>query len=418
VLLAAACVVSVRAAAQQPLTLAAAQAEARAHAPDVADLDAHVRGAEAIAAQSTRKLRQDPTISASYFGGSLIGRQGETAWTLGGALPLDLSGSWTPRAASASADLARVEFERDDGLRALDERVALAVADVAFEQQLVARSERLAGLEAIAADAAHRLLAVGQGTAFDADAADLDLATGRVTLEQSRGELARARVQLARLLGRATSTDLAVEDPPEAVESSVAPDVEALIDHDPRVRAANAEIDAAKAEQQMFARLGLPSPTLGVAYGFQQFEIPTGSFTGSPGAAGLAATWPDRELTFSVNVAVPVFDRQREPRARASGRVLAAEAALQVARADVRRELEVSWAALQTATRALAIAAGTSTVLARDEGFVEQAVRAGAFDSTQRTQALRRLEEAGRLADTAIRDLRAARAAWLRVSAR
>jgi hypothetical protein len=50
----------------------------------------------------------------------------------------------------------------------------------------------------------------------------------------------------------------------------------------------------------------------------------------------------------------------------------------------------------------------------RDVTFIEQAVRAGAFDSLQRTQALRRLVESGRLADAAVRDFRAARAAWLR----
>jgi cobalt-zinc-cadmium efflux system outer membrane protein len=406
------------AAAQQRLTLAEAQAEARAHAPEVAALEAPVHGAEAIAAQSGRKLRQDPTVSANYFNGAVIGRPGERAWTFGAALPLDLSGSWQPRAASASADLARAQFEREDGLRALDARVAIAVAEVAWQQRLVARSVRLAALEATAADAAHRQLTVGQGTEFEADSADLDLAAGQVAVEQARGDLARAQVQLARLLGRIVSRDLAVDDPAEAVQPEAAPDFEALIDSDPRVRAADAEISAAKSEQQMLSSLMLPPVTLGLNYGVQRREIPVGAFTGGATAAGLAAAWPDRDLTFSVNMPVPLFDRQREPRARASGRVLAADAALRLARADVRSELEASWAALETARRALALAAGAPTLVERDMTFVEQAVRVGAFDSTQRTQALRRLDEAGRVTDSAVRDLRVARAAWLRASTR
>src|SRR5438876_7933858 len=123
------------AAAQQPLALAAAQAEAHAKAPEVADLEARVRGAATVLAQAGRRLRQDPAVSASYFNGSLIGRADEHAWNLVGTLPLDVSGSWKPRAASAASDLARVELERDDGLRALDERVALAMADVALQQR-------------------------------------------------------------------------------------------------------------------------------------------------------------------------------------------------------------------------------------------------------------------------------------------
>jgi hypothetical protein len=46
--------------------------------------------------------------------------------------------------------------------------------------------------------------------------------------------------------------------------------------------------------------------------------------------------------------------------------------------------------------------------------FVEQAVRAGQFDALTRSVELRRLQEAGVRVDTAVRDYRAARAAWLR----
>src|SRR5262249_36715076 len=61
-------------AAQAPLTLEAAQAEARAHAPDVAALDAAVRGAEAVAAQAQRRLRQNPEVSGSIGPGAWVGR--------------------------------------------------------------------------------------------------------------------------------------------------------------------------------------------------------------------------------------------------------------------------------------------------------------------------------------------------------
>jgi hypothetical protein len=46
----------------------------------------------------------------------------------------------------------------------------------------------------------------------------------------------------------------------------------------------------------------------------------------------------------------------------------------------------------------------------RDTTFVEQAVRAGAFDAAQRTQALRGRVEAGRVADKAVRDFTSTRA--------
>src|SRR5438128_10210246 len=97
VILLALLLVVVPTAAQQVLTLADAQAEARAHAPEAAELDALVRGAEAIAAQASRRFRQRPEISASYFNGALTGRSEETSWAVGAKLPVDVSGSWKSR---------------------------------------------------------------------------------------------------------------------------------------------------------------------------------------------------------------------------------------------------------------------------------------------------------------------------------
>jgi outer membrane protein TolC len=400
--------------AQSILTLEAAQAEARAHAPDVAELDASVRGAETVAAQAARKLRQNPEVSGAIGPGALVGRPEELSWNLGASLPIDISGSWKPRAASAQADLARAQQDREAGLRALDERVAGAVADVALRQRALARLARIAELLQLAADAAHRQFDVGQGTQLDADSADLDLASARVTLEHGRGELGSARVTLARLLGRTVREGLVVADPVEQPIPSVEPNFEAIVEQDPRIRASAAELEAAKFEDQMFARLTTPSPSFGVAYGYQRRDIPAGSFSGAPFANSLTALWPDRELTFNLSMAVPLFDRQQEPRARATARILAAEAKLQSTRADVRAELTTAWETLQAASRALQAAGPMSGTIDRDVAFVEQAVRAGAFDSVQRTQALRRLIESGQVTDSAVRDFRTARAAWLR----
>ena len=130
-------------------------------------------------------------------------------------------------------------------------------------------------------------------------------------------------------------------------------------------------------------------------------------------AGGLTANWTDSDLLFSVSVPLPLFNRQREPQARATARILTAEARLRVARADVRSEWNCA-VAFQTAARSLQTVAGTSAIVDRDATFVEQAVRAGQFDATTRALSLRRLEDAGRRIDEAVRNLRAARAEWMR----
>jgi cobalt-zinc-cadmium efflux system outer membrane protein len=403
------------AAAQQLLTLGQAQAEARARAPESAELEAAVRGAEALVAQARRKFRQDPTVSAGYFNGALIGRD-ETAANVDVSVPVDISGSWKPRTASAEADVRRVGFDRDAGLLALDEQVAIAFAEVALQQRRIAREERLASLYAIASDAAHRQLDVGQAAQFDVDSADIDLAGARLSLAQARGELAQARSRLERLLGRPASEDIVVSDPVEATTTPLRPDLDALVERDPRVQAARAEIDAATFERQTFERLVKPIPTFGLASAYNRRDIPVGSFSGAPFANSLMSNWSEPEILFNVSLPIPLFDRQLEPRARATGRLVAAEARAQRVRADVRAELESAWVALESAAGALQGVGDTSLLIDRDAGFIDQAVRAGQFDAVTRSFALRRLEEAALRVDTAVRDYRVARAAWVRRS--
>jgi len=60
---------------------------------------------------------------------------------LGGAVLAGLMCLAAP-AAAAAADVGRTRFEGEDGLRALDERVAIAVADVALAQRQAVRGAR------------------------------------------------------------------------------------------------------------------------------------------------------------------------------------------------------------------------------------------------------------------------------------
>ncbi|HXE79943.1 MAG TPA: TolC family protein [Vicinamibacterales bacterium] len=405
------------AAAQRRLSLADAQREARAAAPEVAELEARINGTEAIVAQAGRRLREDPVVASSIFRGELLGNPDEYTWSVGIRQPFDFSGSWRARLASANADVTRAQFDREAGLRLLDERVAVAVADLAFAQRQAARAEQLAALARIAADAAHQQFEVGTAPQIDADAADLDLAAALLALEQTRGLLAQSRTRLARLIGSETMTELIVEDPDEPADvPSTPPDFAPLVDRDPRVRAAMSEVEAARLEREVFERLARGPITFGLDYTRERREIPRGRFSGAALAGGLAANWLDSDLAFSVTVPLPLFNRQLEPRARATARILAAEATLRRVRADVTAELSSAWEALVAAARAVQSVSGTAAILDRDVKFVEQAVRAGQFNAITRVITLRRLEEAGRRLDLAVRDLRVARAAWARAS--
>jgi outer membrane protein TolC len=402
-----------RALAAPPLSLAEAQAEARAHAPEGAALEARLRAEQLAAAPASRALRTNPTVSGTYAPGVLTGHPDEHSWEIALSQTLDLSGSWRPHGASAAADRDRAAEEREEGLRSLDEAVAIAFADAAHGQRGVGRSERLLRLQEIASDAARRQLELGEGNQLDADAADLALAAARADVARASGGLAAARIRLARLLGRAGHADLAVEEALADGRAALAAPPEAAVEAAPRVRAADAELRAARLELAAHERSAWPELTVGAFYAHSRRDIPAGSFRG-PAGGGLSASWTDDEIGLRLEAPLGLFDRRDAERARASGRVLLAEAEQLRARADVRQELEQARAALAAAQEALEAVVRTPDIVARELELLERSFRAGALDAVARAVALRTLQDAGARYDAEVRELRVARAHWER----
>lgn len=399
--------------AQEVLSLSQAQAEARTHAPEVAALKAELEAAEVLAREGSRIFRQDPVLTGRYSPGALVHSSEESAASVGVEWQVDVAGTWGPRGRAAGAERERAQAQGEDGLYALDEAVAEAVAELALAQRAEVRAERLASFQHVSVEAARKQLEVGKGSGFEVDAAELDEAAARAALEAAQGNVRRTRMSLARLLGRDVLQPLRVEDPPEEAPALPPLDSSLAGAHDPRIRAAAAELRAAEAEGATAERALWPMPTLGLEYVAQTREIPAGSFMG-PGAEDLSARWREHELSFSLSLPLPLLDRQREPRARATVRLLRAQAAMQAAEAEVRLELATAWSDLEAARRSLLALSATADAIDRGYAVLEQAVRAGALDSVARAQSLRRLEEAGRLLDEATRDYRVARARWIR----
>jgi outer membrane protein TolC len=397
------------------LTLAAAQSEARAHAPDAMELEARLRGASAVAADAHRWLRRDPILTGT--GAQGINEPGERSFEVGVSWTIDVSGSWAARGASADADRTRVLHEREDGLRALDEAVAITMAEAGFAQRATFRAERIAALFAVASAAARRQLDAGSGTQLDVDAADLDFAGARATMVEARASLDDARVRLGRLLARTDVASMIVEDPVESVATAPPGAAAAIIEEDPRVRAVLAEVDAATHERVMYERLVIPMPTVGVSYAVHQNEIPVGSFTDAT-APGLGAAWTDRQATLTLSVPIPSFDRQTAGRVQANARIANAEAHARVVRAQVGAELATALIAYRSAADGYAALAPTAQVLERDLALLDKSIQAGAIDSATRALALRRLAEIGARSDAALRDLRIRRAQLLRRASR
>lgn len=399
--------------AQAQLSLAQAQRLARQSAPEAAALQAQVQGAQGIARDARRVLRSDPTLELRY--GSELERSGEQRWGAGLSWALDVSGSWGPRAAAAADERDQAAQQARDGLRALDETVAIAVAELAYAQRQHERAARVSGLQEIVASAARRQLELGEANQLEDDGAQLDRAAARAELARAASERERAALQLARLIGSRDAGGVQVEDPAEQPAAIPAWPSEQALDQAPAVAAASSAASAARHELALQERLAWSTPTLGLEFERERRAIPAGAFASAPGAEPSArASWSEWQLGVRLELPLPLVDRNRERCAQAQARVLATSAQLAIARADARAELMIRRAELSAATQAYRELANTAAVLERSYGLLEQAARAGALDAVARAQALQRLSDAGRRLDSAVRDLRVARARFAR----
>jgi outer membrane protein TolC len=400
----------------RPLALEDAQREGRAHAPEREVLAARLRGAEAVARDAQRSLRSDPSLSGRFSTGAAGDTPNERSLELGLEWTLDISGSSRFRGASAESSRVRVAWEREDGLRALDEAVAVTVADLAFAQRAVRRAEKIAAIQELALASEQKRLAVGEGTTLEVDGALVEEAAAAAALEAARGDLDRARLRLSRLLGRTSADGLSVLDPAEstALDSDIIP--EGLVDADPRVRAAEAEAASAGLEQGLERRLTWPAPTLGLDVAAIHNEVP-GAALAAAGVAGGDVRWKDLELGLRLSLPLPLVDRRREARTRVDARLWAAEAEVARVRADVRLEVNTALTDLRAARRTFAAIARSAEPIERDYALLDKAVRAGAMDGLTRSFAVRRLVESAVRLDTVTRDLRIARAKWRRLVA-
>jgi outer membrane protein TolC len=397
------------------LTLIGAQAEARSHAPEVGVLSTLVSGATAIARDRQRRLRSDPQLSGSYRSGVTTGDAGDRIVSLGLDWTVDLSGEWRDARNAAEVRGAQASAAREAGLAALDEAVAVAVADLSHAQRQLARVTKIEALFRIGYDAARRLLDTSQGTQLDVDAAELDLAVATAKRKRSARALESAQIALARLLGRARHTDLVVDDPAAVVTPPSSDDLAAIVVRDPRVRAAEDAARAAGYEVRAADRPTWTAVSVGFDFEYVQHEIPRGSIAGDP---TLGARWHDWEAGIRIGIPLPLFDRRRELRTRTRSDAANELARLAVVRADVTSELEGAATNLRAALDVWQTVSVTATTIDREYDLLDKAFRAGALDVSTRALHARRLVEAGEQLDSALRDVRVTWAAWIRATVR
>ncbi|WP_252346809.1 TolC family protein [Acetobacter sp. P1H12_c] len=340
---------------RERLSFPDALALAWAQDPRRAELGTNRRSAEARARAAGSWFAGGPSLSGSYFDDHAVGSNlGYTTYEGGVSVPL-----WLPGQGNATRKVARADAEAA-AERSSAEHMALAVRLLDASAAALLARRRVATTQALASAAARlnttvsRATRVGETTQADQQMAEAALATARTDAAMAQEEAQTTDAGLVALLGTPVVPDLlAFSVPGSAEEKLVAHTVE---DNDPRVRAAQKESAAARADLLLARRSFMPNPEIGVgAIHEKQY--------GSP--------W-DNRVGVNFTMPLPSAVHNAPLLAEARNRLAAAETQETLARRMVRQELAQIRARLAAASAARQSAQTAAQQLDRRADLLER----------------------------------------------
>lgn len=384
-----------------PLTLEDALATALEKNPGLLSLQAEIAGARGRLRGASRLVRANPELEGAFGPRRVAGEEATNDLDVSLTQELEVFGQRGARVDAAEALLAAAE-DRLEARRievAAEVRTAFARA-LGAEQRLAIAEESLALAQEEVAAAEERLR-IG--------------ASSRIEVNAARASIGRAARERAALAQRRTAASTALvvltgADPAEPVEPKGTLDAEVraigtldglvekgLADRKD-VAAARRELDAARAERRLAARVALPNPRVGVAYSEE-------------GDAQGTARITQGILAFDL----PIFDRNQGERGAAAARERQAEVALAALTRVTRAEVAQAVARLEAARAATqAWTGGQLAAVTENMTLVDEAYRAGKVDFFQLLVIRRETLEARNGYVDALEELRAAEAELLR----
>lgn len=371
--------------AAKPLTLEAAIARALSTHPDA--LIARTQVAQAgIGVADVHAQRLQLSADAS-----LLGRHAQT-----GLLAENVSGTTTDQTGiNGTVGLTIPLFtggKLTQGLRAAERnrdavtlQGAMTRAELTFEVTraywTLARQEALSQVQQETIVQAQRALSLtkasyslGRLTSNDVDRAEVDALNTQDALLRLQAQAQEARVRLSALLGLPASE---LELAPGAFRTLAAnsgvsdategwPDAGTALEEHPRVRSAQARVEAARAG--VAAAHGDRWPQLALITTYQHGNNPFDPLSGARGLGSFSGTW-DARLSANLNV----FDNGRIGRevAKAEAELAIAEANLEKTRREVRTSIDVALIRARNAQARATLAGKSSGVAAKTLSWME-----------------------------------------------
>ncbi|MBS1151468.1 MAG: outer rane efflux protein [Myxococcaceae bacterium] len=388
--------VSFGADAAEPITLAEATRSALERNPALVAVRAEVAVARAKLDGASLLLQTNPELTAA-IGARVSPRAPSLELDLGLEQRLEVFGQRGARKDSAQATLSASEARRDGLQLAVTADVREAFGRALAAEQLLRLSEAGRALCLSSLKAAEERFAAGGATRIEVNTARVEIGRAARELALAQQHQVQSHGALALLAGlRPEALVLAGTVKPAADRSADEPALVArALAQRPDLRAARAELEAARADQRLAAREWLPSPRLGIRYGKEE----------------------DAHLVQgTIGFELPVFNQHQAARGVAAGRLLQAEQA--VSSLSLQIEVEVAMALSRYRAASVAAEAYAGEVLkAMEENteLVTAAYQAGKVDFLQLLLIQRQTLEARRGHIETLEELNAAEARLLRV---
>ncbi|MHB8873238.1 MAG: TolC family protein [Myxococcaceae bacterium] len=380
-----------RALAMEPLTVDAAIRVALEKNPSILFLRADVEAARARLGGAALLLQSNPELEGAFGPRSAPERPTSMDLDVGVQQRIEVFGQRGARKDAAEALLLASEARLDGRKTEVAAAVREAFGRALGAEQQLRVSEEGRAVAGSALKTAEERFSAGAATRIEVNTARVEI--GRAIRESTLAEQRKRQVhgELALLVGLDPG-ELALSGILASAPRAAPSDGDALLQqamkNRPDLRAARAELEAAKAEQRLALREALPNPRLGVSYGKEEnAQIIQGT------------------LGFDL----PVFNRNQAARGATAARAGQAERALEAVDRLVRSEVALALGRHRAASIAAeAYASDVLKAMHENTALVTQAYRAGKVNFLELLLIQRQSLEARRGYIDALEELNAA----------
>ncbi len=279
----------------------------------IAEAEARLVGAEIFP-------RQNPLLEGAA-GPQIIDGEDEPALRVNVALTqsIDLGGGSSARVAAARAGVDRATAEAEASIRDVERAASRTYARALWADNRVSLAKEIESLALENAKTAAKRKVAGDATLLELNAANGALARARSEVKAREADRARALGELRFLLGLEPGARIELRGNLADIKPPSGKTAGDWLKRRPEIRALEAELAVAKAEEDLADALAWPTLTFGAQYEFEERTKHT-----IQGVLGLT---------------LPIFERSQGLGAEAAARARRIESELEQKRAEARNEL-------------------------------------------------------------------------------